>query len=221
MKPNHVVATPVIDHGGAADRLRNHLRRRAITRVGPIRGHLYFLPYRLMQGKGPQGESTFHFLAAEMGDPRLTRVDLPAADLKPFTRSAPPKEGTLVEASRDESAVRARAASLGWEADSASDLIHYPFWNMRVEDTGRQEGAWLDAVEGKIIIHNLKVPSPLPSLKQSAALLAIPSLLLAGVALAPVGLLQKVGVVMGICAAASPVFLTPWLQRRARREREG
>ena len=98
MKSNHLVATPVIDHGGAADRLRNHLRRRAITRIGLIRGDLYFLPYRLMQGKGPEGEKTFHVLAAELGEPRLTRLDLPAADLKPFTRNAPPDGGTIVEA---------------------------------------------------------------------------------------------------------------------------
>src|SRR5678815_4783285 len=151
--PPHVMARPVLDRGGSADRLRNHLRRRAITRPGLIEGDLYLLPFWRATGRGPEGEKTFYLLAAEVGDERLLRTNLPPADLKPFDDSAVPPEARLVEASLDEEAVTRRAEAIGWQADSLEELIHYPFWLMRVEDSGRFEGAWIDGVEGKVIHH--------------------------------------------------------------------
>ena len=218
--PPHVMARPVLDRGGSADRLRNHLRRRAITRLGLIEGDLYLLPFWRATGQGPEGEKTFHLLAADLGDDRLMRANLPPSDLKPFDDSAVPPEARLVDASLDPEEVFRRAEAIGWSADSLEELIHYPFWLMRVEDSGRFEGAWIDGVEGKVIHHTLKVPPPAPSFKSSAMLLAAPALLLAIMALAiDRFILLAAGSL--VVAMVFAVALLALLENDARKERKG
>ncbi|HEY3175527.1 MAG TPA: hypothetical protein VGK94_07170 [Candidatus Polarisedimenticolia bacterium] len=213
-----MMAVPVLDRGGTADRLRNHLRRRAITRPGLIEGDLYLLPWWRCSGLGPQGETSFYVLAAEVGDPRLHRANLPPADLKPFDASSLPAGARILEATQDERGVMARAAALGWRVDALEELIHYPFWLMRIEDSGRIEGGWIDGVEGRVIHHTLKVPPPVPSLKRCAWILAIPALLTGAVALAfgtgwPVP--------AAVVAIAAGPGTTRLLRRDARKERDG
>ena len=173
--PTHVMAVPVLDRGGAADRMRNHLRRRAITRLGLIEGDLYMLPFWRVSGRGPEGETTFHMLAAETGDPRLMRANLLPADLKPFDAGALPEEARVLPQTRDDAQVKRHAEQLGWKCDTLDELIHYPFWMMRIEDSGRIEGGWIDGIEGKVIHHTLRVPPPVPSLKRCAIFLAVPA----------------------------------------------
>ena len=126
--------------------------RRAITRPGLIEGDLYLLPYWRVAGHGLQGETGLHLLAAELGDPRLAWVRLPPADLTPFGPDAVPAGARLVEAGAWNETVKKKAESKGWRIESLEELIHYPFWLMRVEDSGRFEGAWIDGVEGRVII---------------------------------------------------------------------
>jgi len=217
--PASFIAVGVLDRGATADRLRNHLRRRAIVRPGLIEGDPYLLPFRRVTGRGPEGETGFHMLAAEIGDARLQRVDLPDADLKPFDPAALPDGFRLVVPSLGEETMRARGAAIGWEIGSLEDLIYYPFWLMRVEDSGRTEGAWMDGVEGRIILHGLKVPTPLPSLRATGLALA-PAALVMGAAgwLASWPVAAVAGVLVAIGVASG---LPAWLTRRARREREG
>jgi len=217
--PTHFLAVGVLDRGATADRLRNHLRRRAIVRPGLIEGDRYLLPFRRAVGRGPEGETGFHLLAAELGDARLLRVDLPDADLKPFEPADIAGGSTVVEATLGDEELRARAAAVGWEVLALEDLIHYPFWLMRVEDSGRREGAWMDGVEGKIILHSLKVPPPLPSARATALALALPAAVMAAAAwLASWPVALGVGVLASLgVAGAVPV----WLAGRRRREREG
>lgn len=177
--PNHVMAVPVLDRGGAADRMRNHLRRRAITRLGLIEGDLYMLPFWRVSGRGPEGETTFHMLAAETGDPRLMRANLLPADLKPFDAGALPAATRVLPQTRDEAQVKSHAEHLGWRADSLDEMIHYPFWMMRIEDSGRIEGGWIDGIEGRVIHHTLRVPPPVPALKRCAILLGVPAVAMA------------------------------------------
>lgn len=205
------MAVPVLDRGGTADRIRNHLRRRAITRPGLIEGDLYMLPWWRCSGLGPEGERTFHILAAEVGDARLHRADLPPADLKPFDPSALPDGARLLPATQDEPRVRARAAALGWRVDSIEELIHYPFWLMRIEDSGRIEGGWIDGVEGRVIHHALKVPPPVPSLKRCAWILAIPAALMAAAA-------QVLGPRGPVFAAVVILMAGPLIVRLLRRD---
>lgn len=217
---DHLMAVPVLDRGGASDRIRNHLRRRGITRPGMIEGDLYFLPFRRAVGRGPEGESEFHLLAAEVGDSRLHRANLPPADMKPFDRMSLPGEARLLRVTHSEASLPARAAALGWHAATLEELIHYPFWMVRILDCGRTEGAWIDGVEGKVIHHLLKAPPPVPPARWCAAAAAAPALLMgAGVlALGPgaTGAAAAVAV-----AAASAPLLGGWLSGRSRREREG
>ena len=173
--PTHVMAVPVLDKGGAADRMRNHLRRRAITRLGLIEGDLYMLPFWRVSGRGPEGETAFHMLAAETGDLRLAQVNFPPADLKPFDAGALPVATRVMARTRDDAEVKRRAERLGWRADSLDEVIHYPFWMMRIEDSGRIEGGWIDGIEGKVIHHTLRVPPPVWSLKRCAFFLAVPA----------------------------------------------
>ncbi len=217
--PASFIAVGVLDRGATADRLRNHLRRRAIVRPGLIEGDPYLLPFRRAVGRGPEGETGFHLLAAEIGDARLQRVNLPDADLKPFDAAARPGGMRLVEPTLDDEQMRVRGAALGWEVSSLEDLVYYPFWLMRVEDSGRTEGAWMDGVEGRIILHGLKVPSPLPSTRTTGLALA-PAALLMGAAgwLAPWPVAAGAAVLVATGVAAG---LRSWLAARRRREVKG
>ena len=208
----HRGAPPVLTMAMAADRLRNHLRRRAIVRPGRIDGDCYLLPFVRFEGKTPEGDDTFTLLAASVGDERLEAPFLPPADLRPWD---PPAEGAagpsgsglaairVQPPSLDEAALRARAESRGWTPLRSVELIHYPFWLMRVDDCGRMEGAWMDGIEGKLIFHRLLLPSPVPSRRSVATLAALPSLAAAVALAAPsLGLPAAVGVFI----AAAPLF---------------
>lgn len=216
--PTHVMAVPVLDRGGAADRMRNHLRRRAITRLGLIEGDLYMLPFWRVSGQGPEGETTFHILAAETGDPRLTRTNLLPADLKPFDEGTLPAATRVVPHTLDDSQVRQRAAELGWRAGELEQLIHYPFWMMRIEDSARIEGGWIDGIEGKVIHHTLRVPPPVPSLKRCAVLLAVPA---AAMAVATLLSGDRRPVLPVLIAAAAWFVLDRMMKSDARKERQG
>ncbi len=208
----HAMAIPVLDRGSSADRMRNHLRRRAITRVGMIEGDLYMLPYWRAAGQGPEGETTFHLLAAELGDARLHRANLVPANLKPFDPTGLPAGARVVEPSLSEAQVAARGAALGWRVERLEELIHYPFWLLRIVDQGRIEGGWIDGIEGKVILHNLKVPRPLPRLAALAGIWSVPALALAIVSL----LVESPALVAGaaIAAAATGSILTAALAAR-------
>lgn len=217
MQP-HMMAVPVLDRGGAADRLRNHLRRRAITRTGLIEGDLYMLPYWRATGQGPEGETTFHLLAAELGDSRLLRLNLPPANLKPFDAAALPRGSRVVDATRDEAVLRERAGRIGWRVDTLDQLVQFPFWMMRVEDSGRQEGAWIDAVEGRLILHSLKVPSPAPSVREILVMLAPAAALMGAGALLMRGFPGR-ALWAVVVAAGGGAVVSHLLLRRERRVR--
>lgn len=216
----HSIAVPVLDRGSSADRLRNHLRRRAIVRPGLIEGDLLFLPFWRASGEGPEKEGTFHLLAAELGDPRLVRADLPPADLRPFASFERPADSIVVPASLGEGEIIARATEIGWQAHRLEELIHYPFWMMRVEDCGRVEGAWLDGVEARLIHHTLKVPRPIPALRRNALMLAVPAGAMGAVAwVAGAG---AVTVAAGVAiAAVAGGAIQATLASAARRFRDG
>lgn len=218
--PEHLMAVPILDRGGAADRMRNHLRRRAIIRPGLIEGDLYFLPFRRAAGRGPEGETEFHLLATEVGDSRLHRANLPPADLKPFDPELLPGEARLMRETHADASLPARAAALGWHVETLEELIHYPFWMMRIEDCGRTEGAWIDGVEGKIIHHLLKVPPPIPSSKRCAVVMTAPALLMGAGVLALGAGSAGVAAVVAVASSSAPL-IGGWLSGRARREREG
>ena len=215
-----MMAVPVLDRGGAADRLRNHLRRRAITRVGLIEGDLYLLPFWRARGIGPEGETSFHVLGAEIGDARLTRANLPPANLKPFHPDAVPPGARWAAATLGEARVKQRAEAIGWRVEELEELIHYPFWLMRVEDSGRIEGGWIDGVEGKVIHHSLKVPPPVPSTRLLAAMTAVPAALMGAVALMVDSRIAAAAIAAVVAGVSVPV-LTLSLDRRSRRERDG
>ncbi|HZE88656.1 MAG TPA: hypothetical protein VE404_03865 [Verrucomicrobiae bacterium] len=202
----HRAAAPVVTMAMAADRLRNHLRRRAILRPGRIEGDCYLLPFVRFEGSTPEGDETFALLAASIGEERLEAPFLPPADLKPFETPAEGAAGAsgcgqavlrVQPPSIAEEALRERAASRGWRADRSVELIHFPFWLMRVEDTGRLEGAWMDGIEGKMIHHRLLLPSPVSSGKRLALWAAIPA---AGAAVAA----------SALPGAALPAALVVW-----------
>jgi hypothetical protein len=120
----------------AADRLRNHLRRLAIVRLGRIEGDCWMLPFLRMEGATPEGDTTFTLLAASLGEERLERAFLPPADIRPWS---PPAEGAAGRSGEGHAALRilpptltpsvleARARALGWSVSRVVELIHYPF----------------------------------------------------------------------------------------------
>lgn len=210
----HVMAIPVLDRGSSADRMRNHLRRRAITRVGMIEGDLYMLPFWRAAGQGPEGETTFYLLAAEVGDARLHRSNLLPANLQPFDRTGLPASARIVEASLTEAQVVARAGAQGWRAERLEELIHYPFWLLRIVDQGRVEGGWIDGIEGKIIHHNLKVPRPVPKLMTLAGIWAAAAVMVAAICMV-VETPAAVGAAALAAAAAGSIAVGARLARAA------
>jgi len=191
----HRGVAPVITMAMAADRLRNHLRRRAIVRPGRIDGDCYLLPFVRFEGATPEGDETFTILAASIGEERLETTFLHPADVRPWEPPSPGAAGPsgagdatlrILPPTLYEGALRARAAARGWSVTRSVELIHYPFWLMRVEDSGRLEGAWMDGIEGKMIFHRLLLPSPLPSTRKALLVAAVPAIAasLAGVVMA-------------------------------------
>jgi len=210
----HRIASIFLPMHVTAARLRNHLRRLAITRVGPIEGDCYFLPYYRMEGSSPEGDETFTLLAVNLGDERLERPFLPPADMKPFEQPArdaagPSGEGNapvrVLDPSMTPEEAAARVAPLGFKVSRPLELIHYPFYLMRVEDCGRIEGAWLDGIEAKLIRHRLRLAPPVPGRKTKAAACFFPAAAAAmagAFAPAPFG----VALVAAIWAAGAPLL---------------
>ena len=192
----HRIAKAVLPMWVAADRLRNHLRRLAIVRLGRIDGDCYFLPFIRMEGTTPEGDETFTILAASIGEERLERPFLPAADIKPFE---PPEEGSAGGAGTGSAVIRLlpptipkpalvrSVEAVGWRPSRELELIHYPFWLMRVEDRGRIEGAWMDGIEGRLIHHRIRLTPPIPARGAVARLTALPAAA-AGALAAPLAL---------------------------------
>jgi len=219
----HRIASIFLPMHVAAARLRNHLRRLAITRVGPIEGDCYFLPYYRMEGASPEGDETFTLLAVRLGDERLERPFLPPADLRPFEK---PAEGAAGPSGEGHAAVRVlepamtpeeaaeRAEGLGFKAERPVELIHYPFYLMRVEDCGRVEGAWMDGIEAKLQFHRLRLAPPVPGRREKAVATLVPA---AAAALAGAFLPLPAGLIAGaaIWAAGAP-FLHAAVTRRWR-----
>jgi len=215
----HRGAPPMIPMWVAADRLRNHLRRLAITRLGRIDGDCYLLPFIRFEGKTPEGDETFTLLGASIGEERLEATFLPPADLRPYKD---PDEGAAGAAGEGSAAIRVlpmtlsfaelrkRAEARGWEATRPVEIIHYPFWLMRVEDCGKLEGAWMDGIEGKQIHHRMRLTPPVPSLKKVAAwalLVALVAGALAAVAFrAEPGVVAALGAGVGVWLAGAPVL---------------
>ncbi len=190
----------------AAARLRNHLRRLAILRLGLIEGDCYLLPYYRVEGATPDGETTFTILAARLGDARLDRAFLPPGDLRAWEEPDPAAAGSpsgagagvrILEPTLSWEEAGRRHAAEGWEARRVLELIHYPFWLMRVHDCGRIEGAWMDAIEAKLIFHRIRLSPPIPSRNARLLWTALPAAAaLAGAIAAP--------------AAALPLSLAAW-----------
>lgn len=189
----HRGTEPMLPMHVAASRLRNHLRRLAITRIGLIDGDCYLLPFYRMEGSTPDGESTFTLLAMRLGDPWLERPHLPPANLRPWEAPDPGAAGPAGEGQAtlrilpptltpEEAA--ARLGEPGWEARRAIEMIHYPFWLMRVGDCGKVEGAWMDGIEAKLILHRIRLTPPVPSGKARAGWTALPAVALLAGALA-------------------------------------
>jgi hypothetical protein len=177
----------------AAARLRNHLRRLAITRVDLIDGDCYLLPYYRVEGGGSGGDASWTVLACRLGDARLEDPTLPPADLRPYEA---PGEGAAGPAGEGHAALRvipptltwqgaaARSAAEGREASRVVELIHYPFWLMRVGDTGKVEGAWMDGIEARLIFHRIRLAETVPSRGARAGWTLLPAAVAAAGALA-------------------------------------
>ena len=216
----HRGVQPVLTMAMAADRLRNHLRRRAIVRPGRIDGDCYLLPFVRFEGTTPEGDETFTLLAASIGEERLEAPFLPPADVRPFE---PPAEGAAGSSgsgrallrvqppSINEDRLRARAEALGSKATRSVELIHFPFWLLRVEDRGRIEGAWMDGVEGKVIHHRFLLPAPSPSFRQIAPWTSAPAVVTAAAALAAPG--AAIPLAIGAWAASIPMMHAAILRR--------
>lgn len=180
----HRGTPPVLPMHVAAARLRNHLRRLAITRVGLIEGDCYLLPYYRVEGAGPEGSGSFTMLAARLGDTRLERPTLPPADLRPYEEPLPGAAGPsgqghapmrVLPPALSWKEAAARHAPEGWRPGRAVELIHYPFWLMRVVDTGRLEGVWMDGIEARLIFHRIRLASPMPSRLARAGWTVLPA----------------------------------------------
>ena len=191
----HRGTPPMLPMHIAAARLRNHLRRLAITRLDLIDGDCYLLPYYRIEGATPDGETEFAALAARMGDARLELPYLPPADLRPWEA---PAEGAAGPAGEGHALLRIVPPSMGWReaagrqdgegfrADRVRELIHYPFWMMRVGDTGRTEGVWMDGIDARLSFHRMRLPAPMPSKMARAGWVAVPAVMAAaGAAVQP------------------------------------
>jgi hypothetical protein len=181
----HGIAGLLLPMSVAADRLRNHLRRLAIVRVGRIEGDCYFLPFYRVEGRTPEGHESFTLLAANVGEPRLERAFLPPADWKPFAEPAgdaagPSGEGhaalRVLPPTFSPAEAATRVERYQWQVDRPVELFHYPFWLMRVEDRGRIEGAWVDGIEARLIHHRLRLTPPVPEGRSVALWTGLPAL---------------------------------------------
>jgi hypothetical protein len=168
----------------AAARLRNHLRRLAIIRLGLIDGDCYLLPYYRMEGSTPDGEDSFTLLGTRLGDARLEHPFLPPGNLRPYQE---PDRAAAGPSGEENAILRvlpptiswreaaARVKDKGWEARRAVELIHYPFWLMRVDDCGKMEGAWMDGIEARLIFHRIRLTPPVPSRRSRAMWSVVPA----------------------------------------------
>jgi hypothetical protein len=189
----HLIASPLLGVDDAAARLREDLPPRA-----RVDGDLYLLPYRRVIVMGPLGRTRLDVLSASLGDPRLHGVRLPAVDFSPFSDAGVPAGARLVAATATDEEIRRRAESFRCQVQRLEQLLHFPFWHLRLREGGRVDGAWVDAVEGTVIVHNLPARPAAPSRAESAAVLAVPASAMAALA-------SYMGIGIGSLAAAAGV----------------
>lgn len=216
----HRGTAPMLPMHVAAERLRNHLRRLAITRVGLIDGDCYLLPYYRLEGAPPEGDSSTTVLAARLGEARLESPSLPAADLRPYGE---PADGAAGPAGEGHAVLRVLPPTISWKeaaaragkqegtAAGAAELIHYPFWLMRVGDAGRTEGVWMDGIEARLIFHRIRLAPTMPSRLSRAGWTALPAVAAAAGAVVRPSLALPVAVVTWL--AAAPVLHAALLRR--------
>ncbi len=216
----HRLPSLILPMNVAAARLRNHLRRLAIVRVGRIDGDCYLVPFYRVEGRTPDGEESFTLLAASLGEPRLERPFLPPADYRPFGEPAPGAAGVsgtrhaalrTLRPTLDPEEAASRARRFDWRVTRTVELFHYPFWLMRVEDCGRTEGAWVDGVEARLIHHRLRLAPPVPGRRARALMTALPAAASAGVAAAWPAL--GIPVAVAAWAAGAPLLYASLLRR--------
>jgi len=165
---SHLAAPPVLTADDAAGRLYGDLPRGA-----RVTGTLKVLPFYRVTARGPVGGTRVDILAATLGDPRLHNVRLPDVDLQPWSDDLFDAGVRIVPATAPGDVIRARAKEVKFEADRIERLVHYPFWHLVIEDAGRTTAAWVDAVEGTVIAHNLADrESRIPFTSGAAGLLA-------------------------------------------------
>jgi len=196
----NLTVIPVLTMDDAAGRLQDHLPKGA-----RVEGALWLLPFRRVAAKGPVGATWLDVLAAGIGEPRLNSIRMPDADLHPFEGNEGPAGGVFVPATSGEDAIRARAEAVKCTVERLDRLVHYPFWRLRVEDVGRVTGAWVDAVDGTVIVHNLHDRGAVLSLPRAALLLALPAALM-GFAEMEIGGLSALAVAAAAAALAATVI---------------
>jgi hypothetical protein len=196
----HLTVIPILTTDDAAGRLREQLPRGA-----RVDGDLWLLPFRRVAAHGPVGATWLDILAAGIGEPRLHSIRMPDADLHPFEGNDGPAGGVFVPATADENAIRERAEAVKCTVDRLDRLVHYPFWRLRIDDVGRVTTAWVDAVEGSVIVHNLDDRGVVLPLSRAALLLALPAALM-GFAELEMGEISALTVAMAAAALAATVL---------------
>ncbi len=195
----NLTVIPVLTMDDAAGRLREQLPRGA-----RVDCDLWLLPFRRVAARGPVGATWLDILAAGIGEPRLHTIRMPDADLHPFDGHEGPAGGVFVPATSDEDAIRARAEAVKCTVERLDRLVHYPFWRLRIDDVGRVTAAWVDAVEGSVIVHNLDDRGVVLPLSHAALLLALPAALM-GFAELEIGEAAALAVAAAAAALAATV----------------
>ena len=190
----NLTVIPVLTMDDAAGRLREQLPEGA-----RVQGDLWLLPFRRVAARGPVGATWLDILAAGIGEPRLHTIRMPDADLHPFEGSEGPAGGVFVPETADEETIRARAEAVKCSVDRLDRIVHYPFWRLRIDDVGRITAAWVDAIDGSVIVHNLDDRGVVLPLSHAALLLALPAALM-GFAELEIG--QASGIAIAAAAAA-------------------
>ena len=208
----NLTVIPVLTMDDAAGRLRD-----ALPRAARVEGDLWLLPFRRVAARGPVGQTWLDVLAAELGEPRLNTIRMPDADLHPFDGTEGPAGGVFVAATADEEALGERVGTVKCSVERLDRLVHYPFWRLRIDDVGRVTGAWVDAVEGSVIVHNLDDRGVVLTATHASLLLGIPAGLM-GFAEMQIGQTPAIAVAAAAATLAATVLNGTLRGRFERRE---